>query len=415
MPSVEQKVALLKQFTAFEYLNVKQQAIVAGQVEVVKVNKGSELFALGANDRYDYFLVSGKLHLDAADGKGYDLIAGTEDAKRPISTLRPRKYSAKTLQLSVLLKIQHELLTYIINQHNEAEFSGGVVEFQHSQLTPEMVTSEIKQAILHGELKLPSLPDVAVRIKKFANSRGDSVEPLVQAIMLDPAMAIKLIQCANSPLFRGVNPVRSCTDAVIRLGRETTVQLVTIFSMREVFYSDNKVLAKKFVDIWRRSVDVAVLCGVLAKKSQLAFEPEVAMMSGLLHKLGELSIYAFANEYKGFLSVDEVIEQLVADYKAQVACDIIEQWQLGDVYYQCMKYLEHWDKEQIMFPDYADLLNIAILHEYIHSHEYHNMPHFDQLPAFARIKVGPSTPEFSIKALEDSQRELKELKSLLMS
>ncbi|WP_144392192.1 HDOD domain-containing protein [Pleionea sediminis] len=413
MQSIEQKVELLKQFTAFEYLNVKQLAIVAGQVDVIKVEKGQELFQLGNDDRYDYFLISGILHMVAGDGKSYSLEAGTSDTKRPISTLRPRKYTAEIRATSILLKIQHELLTYIINQHNSTEFGSNLVEFSNSQLTPEMVTSEIKQAILHGELKLPSLPDVAMRIRKFSQTNGDSVEQMVQAIMLDPSISVKVIQCANSPLFRGVNPIRTCTEAVIRLGKDTTIQLVTIFSMRELFNSDNEELKKKFIDIWRKSVDVAVICAVLAKKSKLAFEPEVAMMAGLLHRLGELSIYSFANDYRGFLTLDEVIEHLVKDYKSQVACDIIQQWQLGDVYYQCMKYLEHWDKEQIMSPDYSDLLNVAVLHEYIRTHDYHNLPHFDQLPSFNRIQVGPSTPELSIEALEESEKELKELKAML--
>ncbi len=408
----------LRQLPAFEYLTEQQLVIVAGQTELLRFEPEEVLFDINDRDTQDYFLIGGSLELTASDGKGYRLLAGSEDALRPISTLRPRKYQAMVHSKAKLLSLPHQLLTYVLQKHNELEQQDTLVEFTRGQMSPQMVASEIRQSILHGELTLPSLPDVAVKIRQFASEREHTMEQLAQVVMLDPAISAKLIQSANSPLYRGVAMVESVLDAVIRLGKDTTVQLVNLFAIREVFNSEQPELSERFLKIWRDSIDVAVICAVLARKSQLAFKPEVAMLAGLLHRIGEVAIISFAADYRGLLSsqeeVQQVVQQLVADFKSPVACDIIEHWQLGDVYYQCMKYLEHWFKETVMEPDYPDLLNVALLHEYIHNHQYHNLPRIDQLPAFQRIKVGPSTPEFSIKVLEESQEELRVLKRLLI-
>lgn len=415
----QQKLILehLRQLPAFEYLIEQQLLIVAGQTELIRCEPEEVLFDINEQDENDYFLIGGSLELTAGDGKNFTLLAGSEDALRPISTLRPRKYRAEVRSKAKLLCLPHQLLTYVLQKHNEREQQDNLVEFSDGQMSPQMMAAEIRQSILHGELTLPSLPDVAVKIRQFASDPEHTMEELAQVVLLDPAISAKLIQSANSPLYRGVAPVESVLDAVIRLGKDTSVQLVSLFAMREVFYSDDPELQQRFLKIWRDSIDVAVICAVLARKSQLPFQPEIAMLAGLLHRIGEVAIISFAADYRGFMStqltVNQVMHELIAEFKSPVACDIIEHWQLGDVYYQCMKYMEHWFKEPVMDPDYPDLLNVALLHEYIHNHQYHNLPRIDQLPALQRIKVGTTTPEFSIKVLEESQEELRTLKSLL--
>lgn len=413
MEGLDAKVEYMHRFTAFEYLNPKQQAIVAGQAKIVKAKPESELFKLNQIDSHDYYLIAGSVLLVAADGKSVTVTADSPTAKRPLANLRPRKYAAICQSNCVFLSLPHDLLSHILESHNEEETREHLLEFSHADLTPNQMKLEIQQAIRQGELSLPSIPEVALRIQRYAEDEQHSIEQLASAIMLDPAITVKLIQYANGPLVRGVSPITTCLDAVVRLGRDTTIHLVRIFALREVFQSSDKALNDCYKQLWLESVDVAVIAAVLARASQLEFEPEVAMMTGLLHKIGALSIYAFANEYAGFLSLKEPVDNLIRDFEVTVACDIVQRWQLGDVYFQCLKYLRHWDKPEIMTPDYSDLLNVAILHECIHQHTYHDLPKFHQLAAFKRIKVGPSTPELSIQVLDNSRQEITALKKIL--
>ncbi|WMS85722.1 HDOD domain-containing protein [Pleionea litopenaei] len=414
MDRLETIVELMERFTAFEFLNAKQRAIVAGQSELVKIKSGSDIFKLNQIDSHDYFIVQGKVELVAADGKSYTLAHSSANASRPLANLRPRKYAATCIEDSAFLKLPHDLLSYILEAHNVEESREKLIEFANAELTPSMITMEIQQAIRRGELSIPSLPDVALRIQKYTAGDEHSIEDVVSVLMVDPAMVVKLIKYANGPLIRGVSPVETCSEAVIRLGINTTRKLVQIFSLQELFRSDQPELQETFRAMWQESVDVAVIAAVLAKHSQLNFEPEVAMLSGLLHKIGAMSIYAFASDYQGFLKLTESIESLVRDYEIQVACDIITNWQLGHVYFLCMKYLRHWEKPEVMTPDYSDLLNIALLHESIKKHHYHDLPKFHQLEAFKRIHVGESTPELSIKVLDESRQEISQLRQILL-
>ncbi len=413
MRAIEHRIYLLKQLDAFNALTEKQLAVVAGQVELVELDKKTSLFKVGDNDPCDYFLIEGKIKLTAEDDRAHDLTVDKPESKRPIANLRPRHYHAVTLEKSLLLKISHDLLSYVIEQGKSYKAQTRTLNFGHADLTPKMVLHEIKEAIAHGELKIPSLPNVAIKVQQVANKDETTTEELVKTIMLDPSITAKLIQAANSPLFRGVAAVETCTDAVVRLGRQTIQQLVTIFALKEVFNCDDPKLNKRYHEIWSESVNVASIAAVLAKQSKLNYSPEKAILCGLLHRIGELVIYAFTNEYQGFLKLDQVIESIIDEYQNKVACDVIEQWKMGDVYYQCMKYLRHWQKEQVMDPDYSDLLNVALLHEYLHQHKLNGLPHFNKLDAFKRLQLGEVTPELTIKVLKDHEQDIRDLKSLL--
>ncbi|MEE4246551.1 MAG: HDOD domain-containing protein [Kangiellaceae bacterium] len=411
--SENQLLELLKQYSVFEFLSEHDLAVVAGQAYLLTFDEDRVLFNIGDDDSTDYLLITGSVELTAGDGKVNLLTPQSEAADKPIANLRPRMYTAVTKLPVRLLALPHDLMSFIIKQHHSEESAESLVEFKHAQMSSAAITSELMQAINKRELNLPSIPEVAVKIREYAENEAHSMEELVQVLQMDPAISLKLIQAANGPLYRGVEPIQSLSKAVVRLGKQTVQLLVMIFALRELFEFNEKALQHKITALWNESIDVAAICALLAKKSKLPFDPEVAMLLGLLHRIGELTIYSYMVEYKGFLSIDETIDDLVKKYHRQVACEIVEAWGLGDTFFQAMKYMEHWNKEAFLAPDYCDLLNIAILHEYIRSKKYNDLPQLGKLPAFSRIQVGEATPEFSIQVLQESMQELNEIKSML--
>jgi len=71
-----------------------------------------------------------------------------------------------------------------------------------------------------GRLQLPSLPDLAFKVRTAVNDPRRSVADIARLIQFDPALAARLIQIANSPLYRGIKKFDNCHSAITRMGIE---------------------------------------------------------------------------------------------------------------------------------------------------------------------------------------------------
>ena len=150
---------------------------------------------------------------------------------------------------------------------------------------------------------LPSLPDVAYRIRQIADKDETSAEDIANVVNADPAMTVKLVKSCNSPLYRGFNEVASCRDAVIRLGIQTTQQLVTVFAMRELFRSNKPELKKAMAALWEHSREVASIAYVLAEITP-GLNKDHALLAGLIHDIGAIPVITYAENYP-YLYADE--------------------------------------------------------------------------------------------------------------
>jgi HD-like signal output (HDOD) protein len=79
------------------------------------------------------------------------------------------------------------------------------------------------QHFIQGELKTPSFPDVALKMRK-AIQQDCEIADIVKIVNLDPVVSAKLIQIVNSPVYRSVNPISNCLNAINRLGAEDDAQ-----------------------------------------------------------------------------------------------------------------------------------------------------------------------------------------------
>lgn len=93
-----------------------------------------------------------------------------------------------------------------------------------SKMADEVQRNLIK-AIDRDALFLPTLPEVALRIRLAAEDTEISISALSKVIGSDTALSARLIKVANSPLLRPNFEVSDVTTAVRRLGVNYTCNL----------------------------------------------------------------------------------------------------------------------------------------------------------------------------------------------
>lgn len=166
--------------------------------------------------------------------------------------------------------------------------------------------------------------------------------------------------------------------------------------------------------LWKHSTQVAGICFVLAKLSR-RFNPEHALLAGLLHDIGEVAILSYAENFPEIANNEQQLEQVMKDMRGVIGCHILTAWGFLEDLVVVTREAEDWTRERPEEADYTDLVIVAQLHSYIGTPEMKTLPTLDRVPAFQKLDIGDLTPELSIQILEDAADQIAGAQALLNS
>jgi HD-like signal output (HDOD) protein len=82
------------------------------------------------------------------------------------------------------------------------------------------LVAELERSLAANTLELPSLPEVALKVRKALADESVSSAEIARLLGTDPALAARVLKTANSALFyRGSKPITSLQNAFARLGQ----------------------------------------------------------------------------------------------------------------------------------------------------------------------------------------------------
>ena len=175
------------------------------------------------------------------------------------------------------------------------------------------VQMDLIKAIDKDDLVLPTLPEVALNIRKAAENPEISVSHLSKVIGRDTALSARLIKVVNSPLLRALYEVTDLHTAITRLGVNYSSNLAIGLVMEQIFHARSHVVENKMRDVWRRSLEVAGVSYALCRRHS-HLKPDQAALGGLVHQIGVLPILTYAEENNALLadsiSLNHVIEKI---------------------------------------------------------------------------------------------------------
>jgi len=152
------------------------------------------------------------------------------------------------------------------------------------------------RAIDERRLTLPTLPEVALRVRDAVESDNSSASKVADIIATDTALSARLLQVVNSPLYRGRNHIDNLQMAVARLGTRLVRSLVVSLIMQQIFQATSDLLDQRFRKLWEESVQIAAISRVLAQGLR-HLDKEQALLAGLIHNIGSLPILTMAEQH----------------------------------------------------------------------------------------------------------------------
>ncbi len=278
-------------------------------------------------------------------------------------------------------------------------------------LNAEKIIEELRLAIKSDALVLPTLPEVAYKVRDTAADPDASVNDLTKVIEQDVSISARLIRVANSPMYRGAKPNEDLKSAINRLGLKLTSSLVTSLAMEQMFKAKSKAVEERMHGIWNRATEVAGIAHVLCKHYS-KLKPDQATLGGLVHEIGSLPILTFAESKPNLIDDTKFLDQLITKVSPKLGLMILRQWDFPAELQSIPGWISAITTENPGAINYLDILIAAKLQSLEDTdHLLAEMP-WSQIPAFA--KLGINTDEHD-EELEDLTEEINAAQAMLNS
>ena len=263
-----------------------------------------------------------------------------------------------------------------------------------------------------GAIELPTLPDLAVALRKAVNDPDVSVEQVAQMMQADMVVGSKLVQVANSAMYGGYTQTSTLLQAITRLGLFQTRDIVTSLTMKQLFKSGRPEIEARVKDLWNQSVKVAAISAVLARITR-AVDPERALLAGLTHVIGALAVINYIAREPADTYTDGEVDAAIGCLRGLVGNIVLKHWNFDQGLAQVPMSITDM-LEPIPGPmSYTDLVRIAKLHAVAGSPAESQYPPLTEVPSFNKFAKLLSGPEASINALREARSDIEAVRNTL--
>jgi len=269
------------------------------------------------------------------------------------------------------------------------------------------VLQQLLKAVETDQIKLPILPEVALKVRQAVEKDCKSATDLATLLEQDMALSARLLQLANSPLYRSRTKIDNLHMAVTRLGVRIVKDIIVMLAIKQAFNTQDKSLEKQFKEIWQSSVEVAAVCHELAK-SQKDLNTEHALLAGLIYNIGALPIIELANRQLSLFGEAQNIKKITQEIQGQLGEKILTFWDFPQSLIDVVSQWDHFNRRHESAIDYVDIAQAAILYT---QHAPENTPsNWSNIPAIMKLGLDPENHEMD----ESTQQHLENTRSSLL-
>jgi HD-like signal output (HDOD) protein len=390
---------------------------LAAKTVYVRFPEKRKIVSAGSSDQWLYFLLEGSVELVTFAGKRTKISDNIPEGKSPLAAETPRKVSVVTTKPTSFFRIDSNLLA-LMKKRKAEDDTQAQADYEVGEINEEGDTeSKLFLAFYHDfmndRMELPSLPDIAFRVGKAIKNPENDITGISKIIQTDAALTARLIQVANSPLYRGTTDVTTCRMAISRLGMNATRNLTYSFAMKQLFKTKSPTLKNFMVSIWRHSSRVAAISALISRHVP-RMDADQALLAGLVHDIGSLPIIAHCKQYPEVLEDPKELHRIIRNLRPQIGAMILRKWKFPSDIVNAALEADNWRRDGSNAIDLADVVITAQVHSYFGSPAYDKLPPLSHIKPFTKISIaGGLTPEKSLEILEASKEEIQQMMQLL--
>jgi len=278
----------------------------------------------------------------------------------------------------------------------------------------------LSEELSKGTVKLPSLPDIALKIKNILEDPDVSAKQVAKVVSTEATFTARLLKVANSAALNSSGTtIKDIPTAITRMGFKMAHSIAVAIAMDQVLnaHSMGK-LDKYFKELWLHSLHVAAFSCVIAKK-RTKIKPDEALIAGLLHDVGKIYLLARMESYPELTEDAQTFEAVIAEWHTGVGAAILEAWRFSDELVLVAD--EHETLDRVPTNDQggtsfeADLTDVVLVaNQFSHAIEQGNEmnPEWAQIKSFERLKLDD---ELIHEIMVQSKEEIDSIVNALQS
>lgn len=265
-------------------------------------------------------------------------------------------------------------------------------------------SGQILGELQSGELTLPMLPEVTLKVSDMASNPDASLADLADIIVTDVTLSSQLVKVSNSPLYRGRESVDSVPVAVTRLGFKVVKNLVSSLAMQQMFQATSPRTERHLRSLWELSADVSARSQVLAGRVP-GLKVDEAMLAGLIYNIGVLPLLAKADQQPEWFENESALESLIDQVSAPIGMAVLESWDFPPQLVSVVEHCKNFERDAANDPDLVDVIQVASLQSHLNSRHEHNSEQLSSLPAFRKLGV---QTDVEVDELDENSEEYAE-------
>ena len=400
----------LRPFAPFAQLSAEQLIVAAGRTALKRFRDGDLVLARGSDDSCDYFLLDGNVVLLDSDGNSKRIASGSAEAANPLAPLRPALFDVRALGPVLCAKMARGEVA-LLREAVRRVLKVRAEEVEGSLAGTGGLFDDLEGDIAADRLKLPSLPDHALRVRAAISNAAADSRKIADLLAADPPLAAKILKVANSPLCRGSAPVSNLRDAVNRIGMFTVGELVVCFSLKDLFTASSPSLRERFGELVIEAVRIGATASVIAGRLGGALADQ-ALVAGLLSNIGAYVVLERLSRQPLLLEDETRVERALTTYTARLGKTICRHWQLGDAVVEAVGEVGDWAYQVEGEVRLAEVVICARYHSLISLRKASQLPKPETIKAM-RVLGTAVTAEISMEIIREARVRVDALQQAL--
>jgi HD-like signal output (HDOD) protein len=208
--------------------------------------------------------------------------------------------------------------------------------------TQNALLTILVEKINNDTLVLPTLPAIALKVRKAADDPDINLNQMAEVIAQDPSLSARMIKIANSAYMGRSVKVESVSQAVTRIGLRQIKNIATALAMEQLFVSKNDIVAKYLKREWELTVNVvANSMAALQTYSKRTKKRDISIdsmaLAALVHGIGVLPILTEAERHDDVFANAAFLEDSIEKTSGPIGGRIMEKWEFGPTFVDIAK------------------------------------------------------------------------------
>lgn len=189
----------------------------------------------------------------------------------------------------------------------------------------------LAEKIKQDALVLPTLPEIALKVRKAADDPDINLNTMSDIINQDVALSLGVIKVANSALLGRSVKVETLNQAVTRIGLRQIKSIATAMAIEQVFVSENEIISMYLKKSWAKTVDIASVAIALMTfyikvNKHTSLSLDTITLAALVHNIGVLPILTEAESHPDIFANPTFLQQAIIKLAHKIGADVTRAW-----------------------------------------------------------------------------------------